>query len=132
MLLAAFIVWEHHRESPLLDLGVIRNARSSAASATETVAFLALFGFIFLITQYFQFVRGYSTLSAGLHTLPFAVAGALAASIAPRLVNRVGTAKVVAGGLALMASGFLVAATISASSSYRSVGLGSGDVAWPR
>jgi MFS transporter, DHA2 family, multidrug resistance protein len=118
VLLAAFIVWEHHRESPLLDLSVFRNARFSAASATETVAFLALFGFISLVTQYFQFVRGYSTLSAGLHTLPFAVAGALAASIAPRLVNRVGTAKVVAGGLALMASGFLVAATISASSSY--------------
>jgi fucose permease len=58
------------------------------------------------------------SLSAGLHTLPFAVAGALAASIAPRLVNRVGTDKVVAGGLALMARGFLVAATISASSSY--------------
>ena len=73
VLLAAFIAWEQRRESPMLDLSVFRNARFSAASAAETVAFFALFGFIFLITQYFQFVRGYSTLSAGLHTLPFAV-----------------------------------------------------------
>jgi DHA2 family multidrug resistance protein-like MFS transporter len=118
MLFVAFIMWEQRRESPMLDLSVFRNARFSAASAAETVAFFALFGFIFLITQYFQFVRGYSTLSAGLHTLPFAVAGAVSAPLAPRLVNRAGTARVAAGGLGLMAGGFLVAATISGSSSY--------------
>ena len=37
----------------------LRQRRFSAASAAVTVAFLTLFGFIFLITQYFQFVRGY-------------------------------------------------------------------------
>ena len=75
----------------MLDVSVFTNARFSAASAAVAIAFFALFGFIFLITQYFQFVRGYSTLSAGVHTLPFAVAAAFAAPFAPRVVNRFGT-----------------------------------------
>ena len=41
------------------------------------MAFFCLFGFIFLVTQYFQFVKGYSTLSAGVHTLPFAIVAAI-------------------------------------------------------
>src|SRR5919106_1883768 len=118
VLTLAFVAWELRCESPMLDVRVFTNARFSAAAAAVAVAFFALFGFIFLVTQYFQFVRGYSTLSAGVHTLPFAVAAGIASPIAPRLVTRAGTSRVVAGGLALMAAGFVVAATTDASSSY--------------
>ena len=118
LLTIGFVAWEQRRESPMLDVSVFTNARFSAASAAVAIAFFALFGFIFLITQYFQFVRGYSTLSAGVHTLPFAVAAAFAAPFAPRLVNRFGTTRVVATGLALMSAGFIVSATTSAESSY--------------
>jgi EmrB/QacA subfamily drug resistance transporter len=118
VLLTGFIVWELSRTEPMLDVSVFRNARFSAASVSVAIAFFALFGFIFLITQYFQFVRGYSTLSAGVHTLPFAVAAAVAAPIAPRLAARFGSTRVVAGGLSLMSAGFLVAATTSATSAY--------------
>ena len=81
-IIAGFVVWERQREQPMLDVRIFRNARFSAASLAVAVAFFALFGFIFLITQYFQFVRGFSTLSAGVHTLPFAVAAGLAAPLA--------------------------------------------------
>jgi DHA2 family multidrug resistance protein-like MFS transporter len=118
VLIISFIAWEQRRESPMLDVGVFADARFSAASASVGVAFFALFGFIFLVTQYFQFVRGYSTLSAGVHTLPFAFAAGFAAPIAPRLVTRVGTSRVVAGGLASMSIGFVIAATMTETSSY--------------
>ena len=52
---------------------LFRNPRFSAASGAIALAFFGLFGFIFLITQYFQVVRGYSTLRAGVATLPFAL-----------------------------------------------------------
>ena len=57
--------WETHAEHPMLDLGFFRNPRFSAASATITLTFFALFGSTFLLTQYFQFVLGYSPLKAG-------------------------------------------------------------------
>ena len=66
-------VWELRVAKPLLDVRIFKVARFSAAAAAIAMAFFALFGFIFLVTQYFQFVKGYSTLSAGLHTLPFAI-----------------------------------------------------------
>ena len=51
----------------MLDVRFFQNPRFSAASATITLTFFALFGSMFLLTQYFQFVLGYSPLEAGLH-----------------------------------------------------------------
>jgi MFS family permease len=65
VLLAAFIARERSAADPMLDVRLFRNPRFSAASGAVTVSFFTLFGFIFLITQYFQFVRGYDPLSAG-------------------------------------------------------------------
>ena len=62
----------------MLDVTLFTDRRFSAASGAVTVAFFALFGFIFLITQYFQFVRGYGPLSTGARILPVAVSIAVA------------------------------------------------------
>lgn len=118
VLLFGFVVWELRRENPMLDVRVFRNARFSAASGAVACAFFSLFGFIFLMTQYFQVVRGYSTLSAGLHTLPFAAAAAIAAPTAARLALRVGTKLVVAGGLTSMTIGFIWVSTIGPDTAY--------------
>ena len=61
-LLAVFAAWERRVGEPMLDITLFRNIRFSAASFSITVAFFGLFGFIFLITQYFQLVHGYSPL----------------------------------------------------------------------
>src|ERR1700722_4974530 len=73
VLLALFIVRERQAAQPMLDVRLFRNPRFSAASGAVTVSFFTLFGFIFLITQYFQFVRGYGPLSTGVHLLPVAL-----------------------------------------------------------
>ena len=58
---------------PMLDVRLFANLRFSAASTSVTVAFFSLFGFIFLITQYFQQLRDYGPLSTGVRILPVAV-----------------------------------------------------------
>src|SRR2546425_8687580 len=47
-LLGAFIAWERRAPAPMLDISLFRNPRFTAASGSVTVAFFALFGFIFL------------------------------------------------------------------------------------
>ncbi|HEX7132003.1 MAG TPA: MFS transporter, partial [Iamia sp.] len=118
VLMTAFVTWELRRPDPMLDVSVFRNARFSAASGAVATAFFGLFGFIFLVTQYFQVVRGYDTLSAGVHTLPFAVTTGIVAPTAARLALRVGTKFVVAAGLFSMSAGFLLASTMGATTPY--------------
>ena len=118
VLLAVFSWWERRVPAPLLDVNLFRNMRFTAASLAITLGFFALFGFIFLVTQYLQLVKGYSALQAGVRTLPFAIAMVVAAVSSPKVVPRIGTKVVVAAGLALMAAGFAIASTNDASTSY--------------
>ena len=118
-LLAAFIAWERRAAHPMLDVGMFRNMRFSAASGAVTVSFFTLFGFIFLMTQYFQFVRGYEPLTAGVRLLPVAVAVGAGSVAGTQLAVRAGTKLVVTAGLVAMAAFYAwVAATVSASLSY--------------
>jgi hypothetical protein len=110
-ILAAFAWHQARRPDPMLDVRLFRNPRFTAASASIALAFFGLFGFIFLITQYFQAVRGYAPLRAGVATLPFAIVTGTLSPLAIVAMKRFGTKLVVASGLALMASGFMVAAT---------------------
>jgi EmrB/QacA subfamily drug resistance transporter len=111
--LIAFTLTELRTESPLLDVRVFKIPRFTGGSLSLAVAFFSLFGFIFLITQYFQFVKGYSTLSAGLHTLPFAIVAAIFTPIGALLALRIGSRVVVAAGLLFMAAGLVVAGLTS-------------------
>ncbi|GAC1374890.1 MAG: MFS transporter [Acidimicrobiales bacterium] len=104
--LVAFVVWERRVAEPMLDVSLFTNLRFSAASGAVTVAFFTLLGFIFLITQYFQFLHGYSPLSTGVRLLPVAFSLGLASGVGPRLAVRFGNNTVVATGLVLMAAGF--------------------------
>jgi Na+/melibiose symporter-like transporter len=61
--------------------------------------FFAMFGFFFLLTQYFQLVLGYSALEAGVKQLPFAAVMMVLAPNSPRLAARFGTNRLVAFGL---------------------------------
>jgi EmrB/QacA subfamily drug resistance transporter len=110
VLLTVFTFMELRTAGPLLDVRVFRIRRFTGGAVSVSVAFFCLFGFIFLITEYFQFVKGYSTLSAGVHTLPFAVVAAVFTPLAAVVALRVGSRAVVSVGLLLMGGGLVMAA----------------------
>ena len=119
VLLAAFVVRERRTAHPMLDVRLFRNMRFTAASGAVTVSFFTLFGFIFLITQYFQFVRGYGPLSAGVRLLPVALSVAVGSVAGTQLAVRAGTKLIVTTGLVAMAAFYgWVAATTSTTLSY--------------
>src|SRR5712692_9719759 len=106
-ILALFINVERRMERPMLDVGLFRNLRFTAASGSITIGFFTLAGFTFLITQYFQFVRGYTAFGTGVRILPVAVSIAVAAVLGTRLAVRIGNKAVVASGLALFGGALL-------------------------
>ncbi len=120
VLLAAFIGWEQRTPHPMLDVRLFRNMRFSAASGAVTVAFFTLLGFIFLMTQYFQFLRGYGPLSTGVHLLPVALSVGVGSVAGTQLAVRAGTKLVVTAGLVAMAGFYAwVALVTTATISYR-------------
>ncbi len=120
-IIAVFVAWELRVEHPMLPVRIFKNLRFTAASGAITAAFFALFGFIFLITQYFQLIRGYGPLEAGLRTIPVAVSIAVFSVLSPKLAERFGTTRVVALGLVMMAIGFFWVSTASAVTSYSEI-----------
>jgi EmrB/QacA subfamily drug resistance transporter len=118
VILSAFVYSQLHRADPMLDVRLFRNMRFTAASGAIALAFFALFGFIFMITQYFQLVRGYDPLRAGVATLPFAVVTGAVSPLAITLMKRFGTKVIVTAGLVLMSGGLIVAAGTAIDSAY--------------
>ncbi len=113
-----FILWERHTDHPMLDTSVFHNARFSAGSATITMTFFALFGSLFLMTQYWQLVHGYSPLEAGVRLLPQAMTMMVVAPMSARFVERFGTKRVVLSGLTLIMVGLSLLSTIAPETSY--------------
>jgi len=118
VLLVSFTRHELRREQPLLDVRMFTRGSFSGGAGGIGLAFFNLFGFIFLVTQYFQDVRGLDALSAGVHTLPFALTTMVAMPLAAVLALKVGVRYVVVTGVVLMAVGIGWMATLDAHAAF--------------
>jgi EmrB/QacA subfamily drug resistance transporter len=118
IVLAAFIVWELHTDEPMLDMRFFKNPRFSVANSAITLTFFAMFGSLFLMTQYWQLVHGYSPLQAGVRLIPYALTMMLVAPLSARAVERFGTKRIVTAGLVVMATALLLLSFIQRDTSY--------------
>lgn len=116
--LVSFVLWELNTDHPMLDVRFFENRRFSAANAAITMVFFAMFGSMFLTTQYLQTVLGFSAFQAGVRMLPMAAVMFIAAPIAPRLVERVGTKIVVGTGMLISAAGLVFTSTVPVNHGY--------------
>jgi EmrB/QacA subfamily drug resistance transporter len=118
VVLGTFIVWERRSPNPMIDVRVFTNRAFSAASGALALTFFALFGSLFVLTQYLQLVHGYSTLAAGIRALPFALAMGAVSPVSSVLAQRFGVRRIVPAGLALMAGGLWWLSNVTASTGY--------------
>jgi EmrB/QacA subfamily drug resistance transporter len=113
-----FVLWELRRREPMLDPRHFLRRGFGAGSLSITVQFFAAFGFLFLALPYLQLVLGFSPLEASAGLIPMALVVMPLSRLAPAIAARVGTRVTGAVGLGLMATGFVVVATLDAGSSY--------------
>ena len=73
VVLGLFVAWELRVAEPMLDMHYFKNPAFSTGTGGMILVFLSMYGVLFMITQYFQLVHGYSALGAALRTLPIAV-----------------------------------------------------------
>jgi EmrB/QacA subfamily drug resistance transporter len=117
--MASFVWVELRTPRPMLDVTLFENPRFTAASGSIMIAFFTLAGFTFLVSQYFQFIRGYTAFQTGLRILPVAISIAVAAVVGTRLAVQIGNKAVVAAGLfAFGLALFWIAGSADPSTSY--------------
>jgi MFS family permease len=102
----------------MLDVRFFKNRRFSAANLAITLTFFAMFGSMFVLTQFMQYVLGFSPLQAGVRSVPLALMLMVVAPLSTKFVERIGTKLVVASGLGIVAVGLAVAATATPSQGY--------------
>jgi len=122
VLLGWMVWWELRTPHPMLQMSFFRNPRFSAASASITLVFFAMFGTVFLIAQYLQFVLGFSPFEAGLRVMPVATL-IVAAPLSARLTEKVGSKIVVTTGLVIVAIALTVISGVEVDGGYGRVAL---------
>jgi EmrB/QacA subfamily drug resistance transporter len=113
IVLALFVLWELRVAAPMLPMRFFRNRAFALANVASLLMFFGMFGSIFLLSQFFQTVQGYSPLGSGLRILPWTIMPMFVAPIAGALSDRIGGQRLMGAGLVLQASGLAWLATVS-------------------
>ncbi|UAB92440.1 multidrug efflux MFS transporter [Dactylosporangium vinaceum] len=107
-LLAAFVIWARHRRAAaLVDLDVLRSRPTWAATALLFLSGAALYGAMIILPLYWQQLRGFDALGAGLLLMPQGAGSLLSRTIAVRMLERSS-----ARAVALLGFGLVAAATV--------------------
>src|SRR5215207_9705213 len=112
-LLVCFVAWELRTEHPMLPMRFFRNRTFALANVASLFMFFGMFGSIFLLSQFFQTVQGYSPFGSGLRVLPWTAMPIFVAPIAGALSDRVGGHRLMGIGLSLQAVGLAWLAAVS-------------------
>src|ERR671932_31552 len=113
IVVAAFVLWEIRAKEPMLPMRFFQNRVFTLANAASLLMFFGMFGSIFLLSQFFQTVQGYSPLGSGLRILPWTIMPMFVAPVAGALSDRIGGARLMGIGLTLQATGLASLAAIS-------------------
>ncbi|WP_329522051.1 MFS transporter [Spirillospora sp. NBC_01491] len=116
--MAAFVLWEQRCPEPMLPMRLFLDRNFSGASLSVVLMSFSAGGLMLALTQYLQFVLGYSPLKAGTAFIPLIVSAMVFNGVGVLVDKRFGARIAVAGGLALLAAGFGVLATLSAGDGY--------------
>ncbi|WP_336620071.1 MFS transporter [Rhodococcus sp. IEGM 1354] len=113
-----FVWWERRHPRPLLNVRRLGERKIGGSLLSVALLFLAAFGTIYFVAQYFQFVFGYGPLEAGIRLLPLALAVTVGSIVSGRLLPRFGERVLIASGIAIAAVGILMLTMIGDAPDY--------------
>ena len=98
-----FVRRQLHTRDPLLDVSLFRRPAFSLGSLAVSSAFFALFGVIFLMTQYLQLVQGRSAIETGLVMVPLAIGLVIGSGLSHKVNLKLGTPTQLSAALTVVA-----------------------------
>jgi MFS family permease len=117
-LAAAFVVIELRSPHPLVRLGILRSGPLRRANLGVAVFLGAFISFQFVVMLYLQSVRGWTPLQTALAFLPPAILVAFGSPRTGAIVDRLGTAPVIAAGVVSHVVGYALFFRVDEHSGY--------------
>jgi EmrB/QacA subfamily drug resistance transporter len=117
-LIAGFIWWELRIPQPMIDLHLFRGKQFTWGNINATITSFVLFGLLFVIPQYLQFVLGHDAFASGIRLLPLIGGFVIGVGAGTRIAGRIGHRTPIAAGLFISVIGLGVGATTSIDSEY--------------
>lgn len=125
VVLIALFAWRQRvARSPLFDLGIAGRRLFWVSAAAGIIVFGSLMGFMFVSAQFLQSILGYSTLQAGLASIPAAVGLLAMVPTSAKLVTARGTRTTLLAGYGAVFVGFLTTLCWREQTPYWLVGVG--------
>ena len=115
LLITGFVAWELRVAEPMLPMHLFRNVTFSAGNVTAFLMAGTISSAAFLVTQYMQFVLGYSPFDTGLRVLPWTATPLFIAPVAGLLSDRIGRRPVLTTGMLLQGVGLAWFASLATS-----------------
>ena len=117
--LALFVLIEYRSKAPLIPLGFVRKRSIFGANALALVQIAPYVAMVFILTNYFQQVLGYSAFATGLAFVPMgAVFLVVSGFLSARLINYFGIRPNIISGMVLQTIGYLLLTRISSAGNY--------------
>jgi EmrB/QacA subfamily drug resistance transporter len=116
--LTAFALWERRSAHPMVPLALFKNRNFSGTSFSIVLLSFTAGGLLLALTQYLQFVLGYTPLKAGLALIPYAASAMLFNGLGATLGKKLADRTLIASGLVVIAAGFGILTQVSTSSGY--------------
>ncbi|MEU8887173.1 MFS transporter [Streptomyces sp. NPDC048442] len=116
--LAAFVVWELKADEPMVPLRLFRDRNFAGGSLSLTLVQVGNGGLLLVVTQYVQFVLGYSPTEAGSSFIPMAIAALAFNTIGATIGQKIGNRAMAAIGLVVLAGGFVLLGSLNPGDSY--------------
>ena len=116
--LVGFVVWENVTAAPMVPLVLFKHRNFSGGSLSLSLVQIGNGGLLLVLTQYLQFVLGYSPVKAGLAFVPLAVAALAGNTAGAQLTAKIGHRFVILAGMLLMVASFALLTTVSVDSGF--------------
>src|SRR5207253_4171728 len=124
VLMVFFFLVERRTKFPVLDLSLFRIRVFTAGNIANLLSGLAFAGLAFIMTLYFQLVRGYDPLHAGIFLIPLDATLIFIGPISGTLSDKWGARGLSTLGLITASGGFFVLSRFDQSTPYSQVVVG--------
>lgn len=112
-----FTATERYVQAPMLPPHLVKNKRLIAMCLSGAVINLVFFGTVFILSLFFQTIKGYNAFQTGIAFIPLTAVLTISTMLSSRVARHVTAIRIITTGFSIQIIGFLLLSQLSVNSS---------------